>query len=125
MADDLNAAILQPFNIIKIVTGSVKRILLPRHDVLFKHMNVKDDISTASAATDFITIMHAKKQDGTDETMVATRAEGEKLVLAAGESGVLRGDDIRTGSNGDREVQIQATGNSAMVQVLSARNFLI
>ena len=125
MVADLDINKLQPFNAFAVVTGSVKKILLPRHDVLIRHMNFEDDGTTASTATDHVVVMQMRKQDETAQAMSADRSAGEKLVIDAGLSITLRGDDIRDGPDGKREIQIQAVGNGAMLQFLTARNQLI
>ena len=115
---------LQPFNAIVVPTGSITTILLPRHNVLLRHTDFQDDLS-ASVAGDHVIVMQATKQDGTPQIMSADRSAGEKLIIEAGLSVTFRGDDIRTGTNGDREIQLQAVTNGALVQVLTARNQLI
>ena len=126
MAADLNAVDLQPWNVIKVLTTEVYKIILPRHDCLIRHMNIQDDESTASAATDFIVVMHLVDKAGVAQVMAANRAAGEKMIIDAGQSNVFRGDDLRDNvTEGERAIQLQAIGNGAMVQILTARSFSI
>ena len=126
MAADLNAVDLQPWNVIKVLNNAVFKIILPRHDCLIRHMNIQNDESTVSAATDSVVVMHLVDKNGDAQAMDATRAAGEKMIVDAGQSNVFRGDDLRDNvSEGEQAIQLQAIGNGAMVQILTARNFLI
>ena len=126
MAADLNAVDLQPWNLIKVLTSGVYKIIVPRHDVLIRHTNIQNDETTVSVATDKIVVMHLVDKAGAVQVMAANMAEGEKMIIDAGQSNVFRGDDLRDNvTEGERAIQLQAIGNGAMVQILTARNFPI
>ncbi len=123
MAVEIDADDLRPFNVIAVLTSGVKKVLLPKHDYIIRHMNVKDAASTPSASTDFLVVMHVKKQNGDAQTMDADRGAGEKLVIDAGMAITVRGSDLRDDPDeGPRAFQIQAVGGDAMVQIVTARD---
>lgn len=112
-ADIDNRNSTRSYDTIAVTTSAVKTINLPNSYCTIIHRSLKDDGTTASAATDHIVIMNAA------DTMVASTAAGKKLDLVAGSSGTIDGRTVPQSSTlGPRCIQIQAVGNGATVMII-------
>ncbi len=114
-----------PYALIAVATNADSTVDMPDNDVMILHTGVQSDGTTASAATDYITVMDAFASDGTTgTTMAASYAAGLKLNIRNGQAVTLRGCDTSYGSVGKtRAVIIRAVGNGAMVQFVKGSQF--
>ena len=110
---DLSAA-QNPFKLIDVGTGAVQTVLVPRNArVTIAHTGWQDDGSDSDPDTDYVVCMHQAA------SMAANKNEGAKLILfPGGGNGSVRGHTIQTGGDGDHELQLQAVGNGAKVQIV-------
>lgn len=104
-----------PFYVLTVTTGADVTLLMPENEVTFVHLNIQDDGSTASVATDKLYIGHA------DATLTATTADGPKIIMVPGSAIVILGRDIRSSTDGPHEVRLRATGHGCKVQILRGR----
>lgn len=106
--------------IITPVTGSVVTITLTDDDWQLVHLNVQNDGSTASAATDYVVVMNQQTPAGAAVTMAATYADGGngKLIIGANLARDFSGKYIPAGSDGPHEIQIQAVGHGCKMALI-------
>lgn len=104
-----------PYQVIAVATNAVKKILLSKsYRYVFKHSGIQSDGSTAAVSTDYVVLMDAVA------TMAATAAAGKKHLISADKTPlIIDGKTILAGADGNNEVQVQAAGNGAMLQIFA------
>ncbi len=114
-----------PYYLFAVTTGANVTVAVPDNDILILHTGVQSDGTTASAATDYVTVMDAFAADGTTGTsMVASYAAGAKLNIKSGAAFTFRGCDSSFGTvDGVRQIIIKAVGNGAMVQIVKGSKY--
>ena len=111
-----------PFMVITVTTSATVTVYVSGDDLTIVHLNIQNDGSTASVSTDRIYVM--RKLDGAAAavTMVTDLTDGVKLPINAGGSASITGKFVTRGSDGQKEIQIKATGNGAKVLLLRGRS---
>ena len=101
----------QGFYVLDIDTSTVTKIVLPGQSCLIAHLNYQSD-GSASGASDYVVVMVQT------DTMAANLDAGRKLVIKGGGSARFPAGNMPTGSDGPREIQVKAVGNSAKIQII-------
>ncbi len=114
-----------PFQLFAVATNADTVILVGDNDILIEHTGVQSDGTTASASTDYVTVMNAFTGDGTTaSTMAASYAAGLKMNVPQGQGRAIRGFDASYGAAlNAKQLIIRASGNGAMVQITKGSQF--
>lgn len=104
-----------PFQLITVGTGADVTISTTEHPIKIIHLGLQDDGTTASASTDRLWIGHSA------DTLTATIADGNKIVLLPGGSCEIQGKDIKRSADGSHVLRLRSTGNECKVQLIRGR----
>jgi len=115
---DLSSATGKPWQVLDVTTSTPVKVVLPENHVQIVHLGYQTDGTTASASGDYIVVMREKTEAGVAVTMAANLNTGIKLPIFKQGSATIRATDVPPGTDGPREIQIQAAGNGAKVLII-------
>ena len=109
--------------VITVPTGSPVTVLLTQDDFLIQHLGVQNDGVTPSVTGDAVVVMNSADKLGNAIAMAPNATDGMKTYVPTGNipPQLLMGWDVPPGPDGNFEVQMQAVGHGAKVQLVRKR----